>query len=228
MDTAPLENRKPYRWQQAYGPAQLVESVEHTKLPEHITQVVPGPEPACRQLAVLSGNSQVNASAQQPGQLPGPQVIVAEPPPPPRLKLPPVPLPPMPLLPPLPPVLLPPVPLPPVPAPPPPVPLGTQVMPLQLSLASCVQSVQDMPEKPQAMLLGGCTHCELPLQQPLGHDVLLHRHWPRTHCKPAAHGGLAPQPQPPSIPQESTFRPTHITHVLPFAPHWTCVGGATH
>jgi hypothetical protein len=67
----------------------------------------------------------------------------------------------------------------------------------------------------------------LVVQQPVGHEVLLHWHVPPTHSRPAAHAAPPPQVHAPVPEQPSAFEP-HAMQVEPDAPHAAAVVGETH
>jgi hypothetical protein len=58
----------------------------------------------------------------------------------------------------------------------------------------------------------------LPLQQPLGHDVLLHTHAPPTHTCPALQTAPVPHSHAPPLEQAFALAP-HLTHPTPAVPH---------
>ena len=88
-----------------------------------------------------------------------------------------------------------------------------------------LQSVHAAPFTPQAPLLG-VVHT-LPTQQPLGHDVESHTHWPLPSQR-------CPLPQAAPLPHRHwppahwlAFAGSHAEHAPPPAPHWLALGALT-
>jgi hypothetical protein len=92
-----------------------------------------------------------------------------------------------------------------------------QAPPTQLSARLVLQPKQALPPPPQlAVVLPGWQ--EVPLQQPLPHEVVLHWQEPPTHCWPAPQGPLAPQRQAPLAEQPSATMP-QLVQARPLTPH---------
>jgi hypothetical protein len=101
----------------------------------------------------------------------------------------------------------------------------TQAPPALQRLARVVlQAVQVEPDAPQADVDGDAVQVPVtpPAQQP-EQEVLLHWHWPLTHCWPTAQATPEPQAQVPlelQLSEVATAPMLQPTHTEPPLPHW--------
>jgi hypothetical protein len=66
----------------------------------------------------------------------------------------------------------------------------------------------------------------VPWQQPSGHDIASHTHWPPMHRCPATQAALPPQVHVPPVEEHpSAFVASHAMQTLPPAPHVATLGG---
>ena len=81
---------------------------------------------------------------------------------------------------------------------------------------------QPEPPAPQNAVVVPGSH-RLPLQQPVGHEVLLQTHAPPTHTCPMPHTAPAPHSHVPTAEQPFALAP-HLTHPAPPVPHAAAEG----